>query len=162
MTPAEIRVLVDEMAPRARPNGSINAQHVAIEQTLRRRHGHPSYIDELDGPGKFLPRPVLDGSTEHYGHRVADLGEDSDSWIVTGHPAPRRALAAVLRYLRVDCGLDHRDLEGFQAARITARGVIPLADLGVPPERIDEDMPWVWVDTWSHDPRAHRVTTVEV
>ncbi|TKJ24344.1 hypothetical protein [Blastococcus sp. CCUG 61487] len=49
------RARVDEMAPRVDRDGSIYAQHVAIEQTLREKHGHPSYVAELDGPGKFRP-----------------------------------------------------------------------------------------------------------
>ena len=36
-------------------DGHINTTHVAHEQTLRARHGHPNYIAELDGAGKFYP-----------------------------------------------------------------------------------------------------------
>lgn len=55
MTPEEIRAHVDNLAPRVNENGSINATHVAIEQSLRDRYDHPSYIAELDGPGKYRP-----------------------------------------------------------------------------------------------------------
>lgn len=57
MTPAEIRAAVDLMVPRATPEGRMNAQHVAIETTLRERHGHPLWIAELDQPGAYLPPP---------------------------------------------------------------------------------------------------------
>jgi hypothetical protein len=55
MTPAEVRARVDEMCERVLPDGRINTTHVAIEQTLRARHGLPSYVAELDGPGRFRP-----------------------------------------------------------------------------------------------------------
>lgn len=58
---AEIRARVDAMAPRVHEGGSINTQHVAMEQTLRERHGHPSYIADLDGPGRFRPSADLGG-----------------------------------------------------------------------------------------------------
>lgn len=51
----EIRAQVDAMESRTSATGGINATHVAIEQTLRTRAGLPSYVAELDGPGKFLP-----------------------------------------------------------------------------------------------------------
>lgn len=57
MTPEEIRAWTDEQVPRTHPDGRINTRHVAIEQFARRVHGHPSYIGQLDGPGKFYPRP---------------------------------------------------------------------------------------------------------
>lgn len=53
MNPAEIRELADSMTPRTKPNGDINPQHVAIESTLRSQHGHPQYLAELDGPGRY-------------------------------------------------------------------------------------------------------------
>lgn len=59
MTAETIRARVDEMAPRVNEDGSINARHVAIEQTLRERHDVPSYVAELDGPGKFRPPPPV-------------------------------------------------------------------------------------------------------
>jgi hypothetical protein len=61
MNPEEIRAKVDAMASRVLPDGRINTQHVAIEQTLRQRNALPSYIAELDGPGKF--RPTWDYTT---------------------------------------------------------------------------------------------------
>lgn len=62
MTPEEIRAWVDEREPRVGPDGhSINARHVALEQTLRDRHGHPGFIYALDGPGRFRPTPDLTG-----------------------------------------------------------------------------------------------------
>lgn len=60
-TAEEIRAQVDAIAPRTHPDGLINAQHVSIEQTLRRTHGLPTYIDELDGPGKFRPQTNAHG-----------------------------------------------------------------------------------------------------
>lgn len=58
MTPDECRAYADACTPRVHGDGSINAQHVAIEQTLRRKHGHPSFIAELDGPGRYRPAPA--------------------------------------------------------------------------------------------------------
>lgn len=55
MTPEEIRAAVDLMAPRATPEGRVNARHVAIETTLREKYGHPLWIAELDQPGAYLP-----------------------------------------------------------------------------------------------------------
>jgi len=55
VTPEEVRERVDAMCERVHADGSINATHVAIEQTLRQRHGLPNYVPELDGPGKFRP-----------------------------------------------------------------------------------------------------------
>jgi hypothetical protein len=58
MTPQEIRAHADGIVPRVHEDGRINATHVAIEQSLRNRYGHPNYIAELDGPGNFRPQPV--------------------------------------------------------------------------------------------------------
>lgn len=63
----EIRAQVDKMAPRVLADGwSINPQFVAIESSLRTRHGIPSYVPELDGPGKYRPTrqscPAADGA----------------------------------------------------------------------------------------------------
>jgi hypothetical protein len=58
VTPEEVRAAVDAMVARVLPNGRINTTHVAIEVTLRERHGIPAYIPELDGPGSFIPRPT--------------------------------------------------------------------------------------------------------
>jgi hypothetical protein len=55
VTADEVRAAADRMAPRTHPDGRINAAHVAIEQTLRDRHGLPGYIAELDGPGRYRP-----------------------------------------------------------------------------------------------------------
>lgn len=55
MTPEEVRARVDAIYPRVTPEGRVNPQHVAAEQTLRTRYGHPGFIPELDGPGRFLP-----------------------------------------------------------------------------------------------------------
>lgn len=55
MTPHEIRELVDRWHSRVTDAGEINAAHAAMESTLRDQHGHPSFIAELDGPGKFRP-----------------------------------------------------------------------------------------------------------
>lgn len=72
MTPEEIRQRVDATHPRTLPDGSINAAHVADESTLRRRHGWPSYIDRLDGPGRFrLPPAPVDGACPACGKFVA-------------------------------------------------------------------------------------------
>lgn len=51
-----LRARADGIASRVLPDGRINTQHVAIEQTLRERHALPAYIAELDGPGRFRPR----------------------------------------------------------------------------------------------------------
>lgn len=58
MSPEECRAYADACCPRVLEDGwTINAQHVAIEQSLRRMHGHPSYIGDLDGPGRYRPSP---------------------------------------------------------------------------------------------------------
>lgn len=58
-TAAEVRRSVDAAYPRTNPDGSINAAHVAMEQTLRERHGLPSYLAHLDGPGRFRQAPIV-------------------------------------------------------------------------------------------------------
>lgn len=55
MNADEIRARTDAMTSRTLGDGRINAQHVAIEQSLRTEHGLPSFIARLDGPGCFLP-----------------------------------------------------------------------------------------------------------
>lgn len=50
----EIRARVDAMHPRVTEDGLVNVQHVAVESTLRERAALPSYIAELDGPGRYL------------------------------------------------------------------------------------------------------------
>lgn len=63
MSPDEIRAKADQRAPRTLVDGSINPQHVAIESTLRGRYGHPGYIADLDGPGRYritMPAPEYD------------------------------------------------------------------------------------------------------
>ncbi|TFV90417.1 hypothetical protein [Blastococcus sp. CT_GayMR16] len=73
-TPEEIRAQVDTSYPRTHPDGSINAQHVAVEQTLRERHGLPSYIAALDGPGKFRTfDDVHAAAVERVGAKLARL-----------------------------------------------------------------------------------------
>ena len=69
-----IRARADEMAPRVNADGSINATHVAIEQTLRQREGLPSYIAELDGPGKFRPAAPSEPPAETCGAAIATGG----------------------------------------------------------------------------------------
>lgn len=59
MTPEEIRAWVDGIADRTHPDGSVNAGHVAVEVTLRERYGHPTYIPELDGPGRYRIPPAV-------------------------------------------------------------------------------------------------------
>jgi len=54
-TPQEIRDHADRVHPRTNPDGTANAAHVALESTLRERHGHRGYIADLDGPGRFIP-----------------------------------------------------------------------------------------------------------
>lgn len=54
LTPEDIRAVADSVAPRATPEGRVNATHVAIEQALRDRYGHPSFIAALDQPGAYL------------------------------------------------------------------------------------------------------------
>lgn len=71
MTPEEIRARADATTTRVLDDGQINALHVAVEQTLREQHGHPSYIADLDGPGRFRP--------EQAPHTVeVELDEDGD------------------------------------------------------------------------------------
>lgn len=48
--------------------------------------------------------PDLDGFVEHYGVKVALIGEDGDWAVALGHVEPRRALAAFNRMARVDLG----------------------------------------------------------
>lgn len=55
MNAAEIRVYVDRVCSRTNADGTLNAQHVALESTLRERHGLASWIAEFDGPGRFYP-----------------------------------------------------------------------------------------------------------
>lgn len=75
-----IRTKVDAMEPRVNEDGSINARHVAIEQTLRDRDGLPSYIAALDGPGRYRPAAsggATDGERETLTERIqraADAG----------------------------------------------------------------------------------------
>lgn len=86
MTAEAIRAHVDDMGvPRVHDDGTINAQFVALEQTLRERHGVPKYVASLDGPGKFRPLPptiwleahatthdvVQRGATGHDGRQVS-------------------------------------------------------------------------------------------
>lgn len=59
MTPEEIRAWVDGVTSRTHPDGTINAGHVALEETLRERYGHPSYVAALDGPERFRLPPAV-------------------------------------------------------------------------------------------------------
>lgn len=104
-TPTEIRDQVDAMQPRTNTDGSINATYVAIEQTLRQSHGHPSYIAELDGPGRF--RPAHDRYAQCDGTCTVDCGACKGA----GRPAePTAAERVIGNQLARSYGLlRHRD-----------------------------------------------------
>lgn len=74
-TPEQIRAWADEVEPRTLPDGSINAAHVAAESMMRERHGHPRYIAELDGPGKFRPAAPQPVDTEERDEAPTVAGE---------------------------------------------------------------------------------------
>lgn len=101
-------------------------------------------------------RPELwRGASEHYGCRVAELGEDGDTYGVAGHPPERRALAAVLAYLRVDCGIPGPDVaRWWEHPRIRRRYVahVDIEDLD------GERDGWVWADDDLREP----MTVVEL
>lgn len=82
---------------------------------------------------------VMPGAPVHYGMHVTELGDSGEDWAIAGHPTPRRALAAVLRYLRVDCGLDRDDYADLRTARIRQQWVQPRLDE-------DDDLEWEWHD----------------
>lgn len=48
------RAIRSSLAPMYRGDGSLDASKVAMEATLRERAGLPSYIIELDGPGRVF------------------------------------------------------------------------------------------------------------
>lgn len=98
---------------------------------------------------------LLAGAPIHYGHHVAELGEEGDTYGVAGHIAPRRALAVVLAYLRVDCGIAGPDVaRWWDSPRIRHRWLTHVA-----PEDLDgEDSGWVWAD----DEHRQPITVVEL
>lgn len=97
-----------------------------------------------------VPPVLMPWDPTHYGCRVVEFGEDGDYFehggyfAVAGpirdeHVPDRRALAAVLHWLRVDCSYtrdDLRDLFG-EIRKIEQRWVTPVDD--------DEE-PWQWSD----------------
>jgi hypothetical protein len=97
---------------------------------------------------------LMGWTAEHYGCRVVDLGEDGDMWAVAGpkqteHVDDRRALAAVIHYLRVDCQFTVEELV-LEDAKVKRRWVTVVDD--------DEE-PWQWTEDAA--PGAWAVTFVE-
>jgi hypothetical protein len=92
--------------------------------------------------GHFVPvdqvaAALMPGAPVHHGVHVLELGDDGGSYGIAGHPTRRRALAAVRRYMRVDCGLTGRaDLEDLRHARIEQRWIVP--------ELEDGELIWNW------------------
>ncbi len=104
-----------------------------------------------------IDRPeLLAGQQEHYGCRVAELGEDGDTYGVAGHVPPRRALAAVLRYLRVVCGVPGDEVARFwEQPQVRHRWLVHVSvDLDLDGERDG----WVWAD----DNQRKPMTVVEL
>lgn len=98
---------------------------------------------------------LLHGSPIHYGHHVAELGEDGDTYGVSGHVEPRRAIAAVLRYLRVDCGIPADDVaRWYDTPRVNHRWLVHV-DEG---DLDGGDHGWVWADDQHRQP----ITVVEL
>lgn len=85
----EIRRYADECADRVTDDGHINTVHVAIEQSMRTKYRLPSHIPELDGPGRYYPRP--DGT-------LPMPGDDAEITV----PANDRTLEEVARLLYPD------------------------------------------------------------
>jgi hypothetical protein len=107
------------------------------------------YTSEAQIGREFMP-----WEPTHYGCRVVEIGEDGDSWAVSGHVPAQRALAAVMHYLRTEVGLSLEEIRedyGSSQVDITQRWVRLVPD--------DED-PWQWED--GPGPDRHEATLVEV
>lgn len=98
---------------------------------------------------------LMPWAPEHYGCRVVELGEDGGEYAVAGHVPSRRALAAVLRYLRVDCGITRGEVDRWlDAPRIRQRWLVAVT----PGDLDGEEDGWVWADDELREP----VTVVEL
>jgi hypothetical protein len=106
------------------------------------------YTSAAQAGEQFMP-----WAATHYGCRVLELGEDGADFAVSGHVPDRRALAAVLHYLRTENGATWADLrdEGWaeRDVSVTRRWVHLDPD--------DEQWPWLCTD----EPGGHPVTLVE-
>lgn len=101
-----------------------------------------------------VPPVLMPWPATHYGCRVVELGEDGDRYAVAGpvrseHVADRRAIAAVLHYLRVECSFDRSDME-FGEIKVKQRYVTVVDD---------DDEPWQWASETT--PGASAITYVE-
>lgn len=135
LTAEEIRARVDALADRTLAGGSINPQHVAIEQDLRDNYGHPSFIAALDGPGKFrapTDQPVDDSAADDGGvvHPAAAASDpvenpdtpSSDLGVATPGNFHRRTHTGEVDLLAV--GLEH----AHPAVRAKAQIVVKAVD----------------------------------
>lgn len=110
----EIRAAVDARFPRVKDDGwTINAAHVAAEQTLREQSALPSYIGELDGPGAYRP---VNGHQRTGRQRCScgsepQLGTDVNRWwdrhlvqaLGDEQERPKECLAAPALCLGIEC-----------------------------------------------------------
>jgi hypothetical protein len=68
-----------------------------------------------------LPAPAdLEGFATHYGVPITFIGDDGDRVIALGHHQPRRALAALNRYTRIDLGWTLANEQHSSAAELLA------------------------------------------
>jgi hypothetical protein len=107
------------------------------------------YTSDAQRGREFMPWPAT-----HYGCRVTECGEDGDTWVVSGHVPTRRALAAVMHYLRTEARLSVAEIRedyGEEQVNVTQRYVRLVPD--------DEE-PWQWEDF--DGPDRHPVTLVEM
>lgn len=113
------------------------------------------YGSAAEAAQKIMPWPAT-----HYGCRVVELGEASEDWAVSGHVPERRAKAAVMHYLRVDCSYNLRDDEyGFDRQTFADVAEASVDHSWAAPTG-DEDEPWEWCDAFREG--AEPVTLVSV
>src|SRR5690348_12788521 len=87
---------------------------------------------------------LFGGATEHYGCRVVELGEGGEEYAVVGHVSERRAVAAVLRYLRVVCGVPADEVaRWWDWPKVRQRW---LVHVDVERDLEGERDGWVWAD----------------
>jgi hypothetical protein len=86
---------------------------------------------------------LIPWASEHYGCRVVEISECGE-YAIAGHVPDRRALAATLRYLRVDCGIRHDEVDlvrWLDQPRIHRRWVVPVTA-----DQIGDEDGWLWAD----------------